>query len=67
MATQSEIIDWFRPVEMLPDDDTTVLVITAGEVEVWPGYLDGDGFRSAEGFPLPDVLFWAHMPEGPAQ
>jgi hypothetical protein len=67
MATQSEIIDWFRPVEMLPDDDTTVLVITGGEVEVWPGFLDGDVWRSADGFPLPDVLFWAHMPEGPEQ
>ncbi len=67
MAAMSELIEWFRAEETLPDSDTTVLVIQPGEVEVWPGYLDGDTWRCAEGFPLAGVLFWAHMPEGPAQ
>lgn len=67
MAAMSELIEWFKADEKLPDSDTTVLVIEAGEVEVWPGYLDGDVWRNADGFPLPAVLFWAPMPEGPMQ
>ena len=67
MAAMSELIEWHRAADVLPDADTTVLVIEAGEVEVWPGYLDGDVWRNADGFPLATVLFWAHMPEGPQQ
>lgn len=67
MAALSELIEWFRVGNTLPDSDTTVLVIQGGDVDVWPGYLDGDVWRNADGFPLEDVLFWAHMPEGPCQ
>ena len=67
MAAMSELIEWFRADEALPDSDTTVLIIQGGEVDCWPGYLDGEQWRNADGFPLPDVLFWAHMPEGPLQ
>lgn len=65
MASMSELIEWHRADEALPDSDTTVLVIVGGDVESWPGYLDGDEWRNAEGFPLENVVFWAHMPEGP--
>lgn len=65
MAAMSEIIEWFKAAETLPDSDTTVLIIQGGEVEAWPGYLDGEQWRSADGYPLQSVLFWAHMPEGP--
>jgi len=67
MAAMSELIEWFRADEVLPDTDTTVLVIQGGEVESWPGYLDGEQWRNAESFPLNNVLFWAHLPEGPMQ
>lgn len=68
MAAMSELLEWFRADETLPDSDTTVLVIQEGEVDVWPGYLNGDVWLSADGFfPLEGVLFWAHMPEGPCQ
>lgn len=67
MAAMSELIEWQRADAALPDSDTTVLVIPAGEVEVWPGYLDGEQWRNSDGFPLGEVLFWANMPEGPEQ
>jgi len=67
MATQSEIIEWFRPVEMLPDDDTTVLVIQGGDTEVFLGFHDAGRWKDADGFRMDNVVFWAHLPEGPAQ
>lgn len=65
--TMTETIEWHRADEVLPDADTDVLVIQQGEVEVYAGFLDGDQWRSADGWPLPGVLFWADMPEGPKQ
>jgi len=67
MASMSELIEWHRADEVLPDADETVLVIQPGEVEVWPGYLDGKRWRGADSYPLTGVLFWAHMPGGPEQ
>ena len=67
MISMSETIEWHQADEVLPDADTDVLVIAPGEVEVYTGYLDGEQWRSADGWPLPAVLFWADMPEGPAR
>lgn len=67
MAEIIEMIGWFKAEETLPDSDTTVLVIIGGDTEIWIGYLDGEQWRDADGFKLDNVLFWAHMPEGPKQ
>lgn len=65
---QSELIEWFLPELALPDSDTTVLIISVGDTEAWPGYLDGDIWRGSDGMPiLEDIAYWAHIPEGPAQ
>ena len=65
--SMNETIEWHRADEVLPDADTDVLVIQPGEAEVWPGYLDGDQWRTSDGFPMAAVLFWADMPKGPTQ
>lgn len=67
MAALSEIIEWFRTEDSLPDDDTTVLVIQGGDTEVFLGFYDSGRWKDADGFLLNDVIFWAHMPEGPEQ
>lgn len=60
-----EILVWHRPEDGLPDDDTTVMIIAGGDIEAWPGYKDGDQWRSADGMPIESVVWWAHMPSGP--
>lgn len=67
MAAQSEIIEWVKPDEMLPDSDDTVLVIQGGDAEVFLGFFDNGRWKDADGFMLNDVIFWANMPEGPEQ
>lgn len=67
MTARSEIIEWFRPEERLPDDDTTVLVIHGGDDEVFLGFHDAGRWKDADGFLMDNVVFWAHLPEGPAQ
>ena len=67
MAAMSELIEWHRADEVLPDAETDVLVIGPGDAEVWPGYLDGEQWRTPDGFRITAVLFWADMPEGPEQ
>ena len=62
----SEIIEWHDATKDLPDEDTTVLIIAGGDVEAWPGYLDGDTWRVADGMPVDTpVIYWAHLPQGP--
>lgn len=60
----TEPIIW-KPVAEPPDSDTTVLLFdpTASE-PVWPGYLDGDVWRTAEGMPASPAL-WTDLPKGP--
>lgn len=70
-TVMSEIIEWFDPAEQMPDSDTTVLLIISGDPETSLGYHDGTTWLEAlgvmDGFPImDDVLFWAHLPEGPA-
>ena len=66
--THTEQIEWFRPADQLPDDDTTVLFIEAGEFDVFMGYLDADQWRAElHGEPIGAVAWWAHLPEGPEQ
>jgi len=66
MKSMTETIEWHRADEVLPDADTTVMVIHGGDVDAWPGYYDGIHWFCADGFRLADVLFWADMLEGPA-
>lgn len=71
-GTMAEIIEWHAPADEMPDADTTVLLIIAGDTEVHFGFYNGaiwcEGAGSIAGFPvMDDVLFWAHMPEGPLQ
>lgn len=63
----SELVEWHRVDEVLPDSDETVLVVESGNPEVLAGYLDGDVWRDVEGFRLDTVLFWAVWPCGPVQ
>ena len=63
-----ELIRWVSVEDALPDADETVLIWAPGDDSPWPGYLDGDQWRSADGFFLPPmrVTHWAAMPAGPA-
>lgn len=67
MISMSETIEWHRADEVLPDADTNVLYICEGEVDAWMGFLDGDQWRNADGWPENNVLFWADAPQGPKQ
>lgn len=60
----TEVLTW-KPVAEPPDSDTTVLLFDPAASEpVWPGYLDGDVWRTAEGFPAAPTL-WTDLPKGP--
>ena len=64
---QAELIRWVSVEDALPDADETVLIWAPGDDSPWPGYLDGDQWRSADGFFLAPmrVTHWAAMPTGP--
>lgn len=71
-GTLAEIIEWHAPSDEMPDADTTVLLIIAGDIEVRVGYFNGkvwcEAIGALDGFPImDDVLFWSHLPEGPMQ
>ena len=54
------------PVAEKPDADTTVLLFDAQANEpAWPGYLDGNIWRYADGM-ITNPTHWADMPGGPA-
>ena len=70
MAAMSELIEWRRPEDELPDTEETVLLyMPEAEGEpVWPGYFDH--YRDccwllADGMPAGTVTHWAYFPEGP--
>jgi len=64
MTSFTETLTW-RPVAEPPDSDTTVLLFDPAASEpVWPGYFDGDVWRTAEGMPATPTL-WSEMPGGP--
>lgn len=72
MTALSEIIEWRRPEDELPDADETVLLCMpeADGQPVWPGYFDYYGdlcWMLADGTPAGNVTHWACFPEGPAQ
>jgi hypothetical protein len=64
----TETLTWWTPAEKLPDSDTTVML----EMEdaegdpVWPGYLDDEEWKLADGMPASKVVRWAEMPKGGA-
>lgn len=61
------IICWLRTDgDLLPDDETTVLLYAPGNDEpVWPGWLVGDAWYWSDGMPANGVTHWTGMPEGP--
>lgn len=60
----TEAITW-KPVAEAPDSDITVLLFDSAASEpVWPGYLDGDVWRTAEGMPAA-LTQWSDLPKGP--
>jgi hypothetical protein len=64
----TETLTWWTPNERLPDAEVTVLleVEDADGEPVWPGYLDGDEWKLADGMPVAKVRRWAEMPKGGA-
>ncbi|KRB73480.1 Lar family restriction alleviation protein [Noviherbaspirillum sp. Root189] len=59
-------LTWTKVADRLPDSDTTVMLFDPNANEpVWPGYLDGDMWRYADGMPA-QPTHWADLPEGPA-
>lgn len=70
MAAKSELIEWRRPEDELPDTEETVLLYMpeADGEPVWPGYFDHYGdfcWLLADGMPAGQVTHWAYFPEGP--
>jgi hypothetical protein len=60
----TETVTW-HSVSSPPDSDTTVQLFDKDASEpVWPGYLDGDMWRYADGMPAKPTL-WAEMCRGP--
>jgi hypothetical protein len=58
-------ITWHPVQDRMPDADLTVVLFCPGvELDVWPGYFDGECWRSADGFKV-QPTHWADMPEGP--
>ncbi|MCA1857420.1 DUF551 domain-containing protein [Massilia oculi] len=56
---------WTDVAAALPDDDTLVLLAT-DDREVWPGYRDGDIWRSTDAMPVSErVTHWMHLPPAP--
>lgn len=62
----TELLTWYRPERQLPDSDDTLLCALAGDDEpVWPGFFDGDAWRSIHGGEfVGTVVAWARMPVG---
>jgi hypothetical protein len=59
----TDAITW-KPVASPPDSDTTVLLFDPAASEpVWPDYLDGDVWRTAEGMPAAPT-HWSDLPLG---
>lgn len=68
--TRSELVQWISVEDHQPDDETTVLIFSAGDPlgEPWPGYRNAGQWFAADGMPLgQNVTHWADMPVGPAQ
>lgn len=67
-AMRAELIRWVAPDDEIPDADETVLLDLADDDTCWPGYFDGQDWRSADGASIaPDnVIGWAAMPTGAA-
>ena len=62
-----QLIEWHPVDSRLPDADLTVLVALKDDAEdVWLGYLDGETWRNAEGFPI-KVTHWAEIPLPPSR
>lgn len=61
-----EVITWIDCAAELPDSDTSVLIrMPDCDERVWIGYLDGEHWRTAEGFDAGRVTHWAEIPSGP--
>lgn len=57
---------WTDVAAKLPDDSTLVL-LTLNDDDVWPGYRDGDIWRYVDAMPIigERVTHWMHMPPAP--
>lgn len=57
---------WNDTATTMPDDDTLVL-LALNDDEVWPGYRDGDIWRSVDAMPITGerVTHWMQMPALP--
>jgi hypothetical protein len=65
MAMGTERLTWHPVRSCRPDSDMTVLVFDKSMSEpVWPGYLDGDVWRTAEGLAI-NPSHWCDLPGGP--
>ena len=61
----SASIQWVPAADVVPDDETTVL-IALDDGEVWTGFKDGDDWRYVSADKVEaTVTHWAHFPEPP--
>lgn len=65
---RAELIRWTAANDEMPDVDETVLLDLADDDTCWPGYFDGQDWRSADGASIApeSVTHWARVPAGPA-
>jgi len=58
-------IEWFRPGQQLPDDETLVIMAIGGETDT--GYLAGSVWIRDMSMPVesPAPDWWAHFPAAP--
>lgn len=61
----TERVRWHEACKTLPDAETTVMLIIDGDDAAWPGYHDGERWRTADGMPTGHVIYWADMLVGP--
>ncbi|SFD84227.1 DUF551 domain-containing protein [Massilia yuzhufengensis] len=64
-SSTSAAIEWFEVADVLPDDETTVMIVLDGE-EVWIGWRSEDLWYDVSARPAGErVTHWAHLPAAP--
>lgn len=61
------LIDDWTPVTVQLPDDCTLVLLAMDDEDVWPGFRDGDIWRSSDAMPIANsrVTDWMHFPPAP--